>query len=497
MLEASNLSAKDLARSVNEGQLKLEDLAAATLGKIDRGQQQLNCQVHWNKAAAEASLDRQIGELKKAILAKKDLPLAGVPFVIKDNIMVSGDIVSCGSRFLAKHRAAYDASVIARIRAAGALICGRSNMDEFGMGSTNENSAYGPVRNPWQLQHVAGGSSGGSAAAVAAGLVPLSLGSDTGGSIRQPASFCGIYGLKPTYGRVSRYGLVAYGSSLDQIGPMARSVGDLALAYDLIAGPDAADSTCSKTAPVSIQESLKQAPDDLKGFKIAVLQEYMGDGLDPEVRSAFQKALAFYEDRGAKIIEVSLPLIKAAIPTYYVLATAEASANLARFDGVRFGVRNEQAGLNLREMYMRSRSEGFGREVKQRIMLGTYVLSAGYYEAFYGKAGRIRGALRAQLQELFDGGVHLIASPTAPSTAFPLAEQTQDSLSMYLSDVYTITANLAGLPALSHPIGFDRQGLPIGLQFMAAAFSEHQLLQAAQQYERHMQPLTLAGGFSS
>lgn len=494
MLEASNLSAKDLAQSVREGQLKLEDIAAQALQAIEQGQADLNCQVHWSRSEAQASLEKQISSLKRALNAKQDLPLAGVPILVKDNIMVAGEIASCGSRFLANHRAAYDATVIERLRAAGALICGRTNMDEFGMGSSNENSAYGPVRNPWNREHVAGGSSGGSAAAVAAGLVPLALGSDTGGSIRQPASFCGVMGLKPTYGRVSRYGLVAYGSSLDQIGPMARCLDDIALAYDVIAGPDTLDSTSASEKPVSLQKALEQSSEDLTGLKIATVKEYMGEGLDPEVRAAFEAALAFYKSRGASLIELSLPTLKAAIPAYYILATAEASANLARFDGVRYGVRSEQSGQNLREMYMRSRSEGFGREVKQRIMLGTYVLSAGYYEAFYGKASRIRAAIREELSKAFADGVHLIASPTAPTTAFPLGQKTQDSLAMYLSDVYTIAANLAGVPAISHPIGRDSRGLPIGLQFMAPAFEEQRLLVVAREYERQMPAETPARG---
>lgn len=484
-IDASQLSASDIAKGIVKGELSCRDIASHYVRLVDDLNSELNSHVHWDKSAVEIEIEKQIDYIEVARFAQKSLPLAGVPIAIKDNIMVEGQIVSCASRMLQQHRAAYDATVVQKLKAAGALLLGRTNMDEFGMGSSNENSAFGPVLNPWNRRHVAGGSSGGSAAALAAAMVPLALGSDTGGSVRQPASFCGVCGLKPSYGRVSRYGLVAYGSSLDQIGPMARQISDLALLYDVIAGPDSFDSTALTDTPTSTFDRMKTGKGDLSGLRLATIKEFMGDGIDEEVRSCFEAALDVLRALGASIIEVSIPLIPASVPVYYIIATAEASSNLARFDGVRFGHRSQKSNASLKEMYLQSRSEGFGREVKQRIMLGTYVLSAGYYDAYYNKAARLRAAMRQQIEDVFaKEGVHALLSPTSPTTAFELGQKTQDSLAMYLSDVYTLAANLAGIPALSQPMGRDSKGLPIGLQWMGPNRAEGQLLQMAYQFEQ-------------
>lgn len=484
-IEDFQSSAGSIAQAVNRGEWRPRDVAAAYVQRVDELNATYNSHVHWDKNGVANELEKQIDYLDAARFAHKALPLAGVPIAIKDNIMVEGQIVSCASEILAQHRAAYDASVIQKLKAAGALLIGRTNMDEFGMGSSNENSAFGPVVNPNNRRHVAGGSSGGSAAALAANMVPLALGSDTGGSVRQPASFCGVCGLKPTYGRVSRYGLIAFGSSLDQVGPMARNISDLALLYDVIAGPDQMDSTALELTPEPVAPTLKER--DLKGVRLATIREFMGEGIAPEVRSAFEGALAKLRALGAEIVEISLPLLAASVPVYYIIATAEASSNLARFDGVRYGRRSQKPGLNLRDMYLQSRSEGFGREVKQRIMLGTYVLSAGYYDAYYNRAARIREAMRREITAAFsEQGIDALLSPTAPTTAFELGQKTHDSLTMYLSDVYTLAANLVGIPALSQPMGQDAKGLPIGLQWMAPSLAEAKLLRMAFQFERSM-----------
>ncbi|WP_141730727.1 Asp-tRNA(Asn)/Glu-tRNA(Gln) amidotransferase subunit GatA [Oligoflexus tunisiensis] len=482
-LDPLALSASVLAQEVNAGSLKAQDVAAAYARRVENLHRELNTHIEWDKDAVLNEVDKQLAYIEAARYAQKNLPLAGVPIAIKDNIMVDSQRVSCGSQLLRNHRAAYDATVVQKLKAAGALIFGRTNMDEFAMGSSCENSSYGPTVNPWNRRHVAGGSSGGSAAAVAARLAPLALGSDTGGSVRQPASFCGVVGLKPTYGRVSRYGLVAYGSSLDQIGTFATSVEDTALLYEVIAGHDPSDSTSARLpAP---QGTLGSAW-TLKGKRLAMIKEFMAEGLDEDVRTHFEQAMQVYREAGATVETVSLPHLAHSIPVYYIIATAEASSNLARFDGIRYGVRTQKPGVSLRELYVQSRSEGFGREVKQRIMLGTYVLSSGYYDAYYAKANRIREMIRREIQGVFEQGFDLIAAPTAPTTAFELGQKTQDSLAMYLSDIYTLAANLAGIPALSQPIGLCRKGLPIGMQLMAPAFGEETLLRSAQVYEQQI-----------
>lgn len=406
-------------------------------------------------------------------------PLAGVPIALKDVLCRRGWVTSCASRMLERFVAPYDATVVARLLAADAILIGRVNMDEFAMGSSCETSAFQVTRNPWDLERTPGGSSGGSAAAVAAGMVPVALGTDTGGSIRQPAGLCGIVGLKPTYGRVSRYGLIAYASSLDQIGPLARSVADVARVLEVIAGHDPADSTSVNVPVPAYSRSVDQPLSDLR---VGVVREHFAEGLDPEVEQAVRAAVETYRGLGAEIVEVSLPHQRYCVAVYYIVAPSEASSNLARYDGVHYGHRAAHFD-DLIDMYSASRGEGFGSEVKRRIMLGTYALSAGYYEAYYHKALQVRRLIRQDFDAAFQQ-VDVIASPVAPRPAFRLGELIDDPLAMYLNDIYTLSANLAGLPGLSLPCGFSRQGLPIGLQLLAPPFEEERLLRAARMYER-------------
>jgi len=419
-----------------------------------------------------------------ARIAAGDVPaLAGVPIAIKDNLCVRGMKTTAASKILETYRPPYDATVIERLEAAGAVIVGKTNCDEFAMGSSNENSAFGPVRNPWARSRTPGGSSGGSAAAVAAAQVPLALGSDTGGSIRQPASFCGVVGLKPTYGRVSRYGLLAFASSLDQIGPFARTVEDAALALGVIAGPDRADATSSREPVPDLRAALTG---DVKGLRVGVPRTFVSEGVDEGVKGAFDAALAVLEDAGARLVDVELPHAPYGVPAYYLVCTAEASSNLARYDGVKYGYRSKAAADGLQALYTHSRSEGFGAEVKRRIMLGTYVLSAGYYDAFYLKAQQVRTLLRRDYDRAFERA-DVIAMPTSPIPPFGLGEKTDDPLQMYLADIFTVSANLAGVPAISVPCGFVERGgdkLPIGFQLAGRPFDEPTLLRAADAYER-------------
>lgn len=406
----------------------------------------------------------------------KPSALTGMPFVLKDNICTKGTRTSCGSRMLENFVPPYDATVAVKL--AGSVLLGKSNMDEFAMGSSTENSAFGPTKNPWDTRAVPGGSSGGSAACVSAGFAPFALGSDTGGSIRQPASLCGVVGLKPTYGRVSRYGLVAFGSSLDQIGPFARSVEDAAMVFEAIAGYDPKDSTSS---PRPVPDVRKACSKGVKGMRIGLPKEYFANGLDPEVRDLVMKAVLRLKDEGAEIVEVSLPSSMYGLAAYYLAATAEASSNLARFDGIRYGLRDLGAKDVVSAM-KRTRSQGFGDEVKRRIMLGTYVLSAGYYEAYYNKALKVRRVLKDEFDEAF-AKCDAVAGPTTPEVAFRFGERTEHPLSMYMSDIYTITANLIGIPAISVPCGLSK-GLPVGLQLAARAFDEETLFAAAAEVER-------------
>jgi len=406
-------------------------------------------------------------------------PLCGIPLAIKDVLCMEGVRTTCASKILENFIPPYDATVVSKLKQANAVFVGKANMDEFAMGSSTENSAFGATHNPWDLDRVAGGSSGGSAAAVAADECIGALGTDTGGSIRLPASYCGVVGMKPTYGRVSRYGLVAYGSSLDQIGPIAKCVEDVALLLNVICGYDPLDSTSIDTPVPDYLESLKQ---DIKGLKVGLPKEYFIEGMDTEVESAIRNAIETLRSLGAEIREVSLPATKYAVAAYYIVAPAEASSNLARYDGVKYGYRNRD-GKTLMDMYKQTRTEGFGPEVLRRIMLGTYALSAGYYDAYYKKASQIRTLMKNEFQEAFEK-VDVLATPVCPTPAFKIGERMDDPLQMYLTDVFTISTNMAGIPGLSVPCGFNGAGLPIGLQVLGGHFQEEKMLRVAYQFEQ-------------
>jgi aspartyl-tRNA(Asn)/glutamyl-tRNA(Gln) amidotransferase subunit A len=405
--------------------------------------------------------------------------LAGVPVAVKDNICVRGLQTSCGSRVLGAYHPPYTATAIERLTKAGAVVVAKTNCDEFAMGSSNENSAFGVVHNPWDTERVPGGSSGGSAVSVAARIVPVALGSDTGGSVRQPAALCGVVGLKPTYGRVSRYGLVAFGSSLDQIGTFTLTARDAATVLNVISGRDEHDAT---TADVEVPDYAAQLTGDVRGARIGVPRALFGEGLDADVRASVERASDVYRDLGVEIVDVELPHARYAIAVYYIIATAEASSNLARYDGVRYGFRAEES-RELRAMYRRTREEGFGAEVKRRIMLGTYALSSGYYDAYYLKAQQVRSLIKQDFARAFET-CDAILTPTTPTPAFRLGEKTDDPLAMYLNDIYTVTANLAGIPAVSIPCGLSNEGLPIGLQLLARHWGEATMLRLADAYER-------------
>ena len=464
-----------IADRVRSGEQSAEQVARDALARIEARDGELHAFLH---VARDAALAR--GRAVDARRARGEAlgPLAGVPIAIKDAICTRGLPSTAGSRILEGYVPPYDATVIERLRAADAVVVGKTNMDEFAMGSSNENSAYGPAKNPWDVSRTPGGSSGGSAAAVAARLTPCSLGSDTGGSIRQPASLTGTVGLKPTYGRVSRYGLIAFASSLDQIGPFATDVRGAARVLSVIAGRDPHDST-SLAAPVEpFEEACGRS---VRGLRIGVPEEYFAEGLDPEVAGSVRAAIRELEAEGCVVTPVTLPHTRLAVATYYVIATAEASSNLARFDGVRYGLR-VGGERDLRAMYGATRDAGFGAEVKRRILLGTFVLSAGYYEAYYGKAQRVRTLVRRDFEAAFRD-VDVVCSPTAPTPAFRLGEKVDDPLAMYLSDIYTLPASLAGLPAMSVPCAPTRAGLPVGLQIVARPLEESTMLAVAAAWE--------------
>ena len=419
-------------------------------------------------------------DVDKKLAAGATLPaLAGIPLALKDNMNYKGSRTTASSKILENFVSPYDATVVKKLKENYIPIIGKTNLDEFAMGSSNENSAFKIVRNPWDLNKVPGGSSGGSAAAVAGYESSIALGSDTGGSIRLPASFCGIVGLKPTYGRVSRYGLIAFASSLDQIGPFSRSVEDAALLLEAISGYDPNDSTSLNIPVPKYSESLKK---DIKGVKIGVIKELFAEGLSDDVRKSLENAIQVYKELGAQIVEVSLPLLKYSIGVYYIIATAEASSNLARYDGVKYGYRTPEA-KNLLEMYTKTRAEGFGDEVKRRIMLGTYALSSGYYDAYYKKAQQVRHLIKNDFDKVFET-VDVLLSPTCPNTAFEIGSKIEDPLSMYLTDIGTISANLAGIPGISIPCGFDSSNMPVGMQLLAPALQEEKLLNTAYNFER-------------
>lgn len=471
-----SLTAVELGRKIKEKEVTVEEAVTAALDAIEKREAQVHSFV---------TVDRE-GALKRAkeVQAKIDAgeltgPLAGVPVAIKDNMCTKGLLTTCSSKILYNFVPTYTAEAVLNLEKAGAVILGKTNMDEFAMGSTTETSAYGVTKNPWNTGHVPGGSSGGSCAAVAAEECSYALGSDTGGSIRQPSSFCGVTGIKPTYGTVSRYGLIAYGSSLDQIGPIAKDVTDCATILEAIASHDVKDSTSVQREDYDFTSALV---DDVRGMKIGIPRDYFGDGLDPEVKVAVLGAAKKLEEKGAIVEEFDLSLVEYAIPAYYVIACAEASSNLARFDGVKYGYRTEQYD-GLHNMYKKTRSEGFGAEAKRRIMLGSFVLSSGYYDAYYLKALRTKALIKQAFDKAFEK-YDVILGPAAPTTAPKLGASLSDPLKMYLGDIYTISVNLAGLPGITLPCGMDQSGLPIGLQLIGDCFAEKKIIRAAYTYEQ-------------
>ncbi len=475
-MDLMSLTAVQLGKKIKAKEVTVEEAVKAAIASIKAKEEKINSFV---------TIDEE-GALKKAaeVQAKIDAgeltgPLAGVPVAIKDNMCTEGLLTTCSSKILYNFIPTYTSEAVKRLEDAGAVIVGKTNMDEFAMGSTTETSAFGATKNPWDTDHVPGGSSGGSCAAVAAEEVPYALGSDTGGSIRQPSSFCGVTGIKPTYGTVSRYGLIAYGSSLDQIGPIAKDVTDCATILETIASYDTKDSTSVKRDDIKFTEALV---DDVAGMKIGIPKDYLGEGLDPEVKAAILAAADVLKEKGAIVEEFDLGLVEYAIPAYYVIACAEASSNLARFDGVKYGYRTKEY-TDLHNMYKKSRSEGFGPEVKRRIMLGSFVLSSGYYDAYYLKALRVKALIKKAFDDAF-AKYDVILGPAAPTTAPKLGESLSDPIQMYLGDIYTISVNLAGLPGISLPCAMDSKGLPIGLQLIGDCFKEKNIIRAAYSFEQ-------------
>ncbi len=473
------LTAKEALRLLHRGEVSSRELTQEVLKQIERTEPAVHAFLTVVAEQALAEAERADKHLAQARRDGDEIPpLLGLPVAVKDVLITKGIRTTAGSRILENFVPPFDATSVRRVKEAGAVIVGKTNTDEFAMGSSTENSAFGVTHNPWDLERVPGGSSGGSAAAVAARMVPVALGTDTGGSVRQPAAFCSVTGLKTTYGRISRYGLIAYGSSLDTVGVLSQDAADAALFLNIMAGRDPLDAT-SVDAPIPPAEL--RARDDLRGLKIGVPREYFGGGIQPEVESAVRAALEVFADMGAEITEISLPHTEYAVPVYYLIAPAEASANLARFDGIRYGPR--VPADSMWDVFRRTRGRLFGAEVKRRIMLGTYALSAGYYDAYYGKAQKVRTLIKRDFETAFEK-VDLIAAPVAPSTAFRIGEHTNDPLAMYLEDVFTLPANLAGVPGVSFPVGFDRIGLPIGMQLMGAHFQEHLILEVVHTYQQ-------------
>ena len=470
------MSALQLGKSIAEGEVRVKEAVDVAFAAIDAKEAEVHSYITIDKEGAYAAAERVQQAIDKGELKS---PLAGVPVAIKDNMCTEGLLTTCASKILCNFVPTYTATAVEKLEAAGAVILGKTNMDEFAMGSTTETSAYGVTRNPRNTAHVPGGSSGGSAAAVAADECWYALGSDTGGSIRQPAGYCGVVGIKPTYGTVSRYGLVAYGSSLDQIGPLAKDVSDAAAILEAISGFDEKDSTSIDRKDTCFTAALK---DDVKGLRIGIPRDYFGEGLDPQVADAVKKAAEDLKAAGAVVEEFDLALVKYAIPTYYTSADAEASSNLERFDGIKYGYRTEDY-TDLHDMYKKTRSEGFGPEVKRRIMLGSFVLSSGYYDAYYLKALKVKALIKQAFDEAFKK-YDVILGPVAPTTAPKLGESLSDPMKMYLGDIYTISANLAGIPGLSIPVGKDAAGLPIGMQIFGDCFKEDVIIRAGYTYEK-------------
>ncbi len=473
-MELYKLTIHELHEKIKNREITAKDIASDVFKRIDTVEDKVKAYLSFVRDEAF----KQAEDADKEIKAGKAKPLTGIPIAIKDNICIDGVKTTCASKMLENFIPPYDATVITKLKANGYILTGKTNMDEFAMGSSTENSAFGATRNPYDLERVPGGSSGGSAAAVSADECIAALGSDTGGSIRQPAALCGVVGMKPTYGRVSRYGLVAFASSLDQIGPITKDVTDCAIMMNAISGHDKHDST---SANVPLPDFTKSLIKDIKGLKIGIPDEYFIEGIDPEIEKSVMDAVKLLEGLGAKSERIKLPHTGYAIATYYILATSEASSNLARYDGVKYGFRVK--GKDLIDMYMETRAKGFGSEVKRRIMLGTYALSAGYYEAFYKKGQQVRTLIKRDFDEAFKK-VDVIITPTSPTPAFKIGEKTADPLQMYLSDIFTISVNLAGFPAASIPCGFAKGNLPIGLQIISKPFDEETIIRAAYTFEQ-------------
>ncbi len=480
MSDLTELSVRQCLEALGRGECSSRELTLAFLERSQRLEPEVHAFITPTPELAlhmaEAADQRRLACQRDPTLALP--PLLGLPLAIKDVLALKGVRCTCGSRILENFVPPFTGTAVQRLLDAGVVVTGKTNMDEFAMGSSTENSGYGPTHNPWDLTRVPGGSSGGSAAAVAGRMIPAALGTDTGGSVRQPASFCGVTGLKPTYGRVSRYGLVAYGSSLDAVGVLARSAEDVALIFTHLAGHDLRDAT---SLDVPIPEIDLEKNDRLDGLRVGVPQEYFILGIQPEVEASIRQAIQVLHSLGAEIRPVSLPHTGEALPVYYLIAPAEASANLARYDGVRYGLR--EPANSVRDVFFKSRGQGFGAEVKRRIMLGTYALSAGYYDAYYGQAQKVRTLIKDDFEQAFQS-VDVIAAPVAPTTAFRLGEHGDDPLAMYLEDVFTLPANLAGIPGLAFPVGFDQHGLPVGMQLMGAHFREELLIQVGHAYQK-------------
>ena len=480
MTDLHELSLTECFRMLRSGEVSSRELTRACLEQIETRDSEIHA--YLTLTAEEALFranraDFHFSQMRQDLPAEVT-PLTGIPIAVKDVLSLSGVRCTCGSKILENYIPPFTATAVDRLFEQGVVVLGKTNTDEFAMGSSTENSAYGVTHNPWNLQRVTGGSSGGSAAAVTAGMAVAALGTDTGGSVRQPASFCGLTGLKPTYGRISRYGLIAYGSSLDSVGCLAHSAADAALLFSAMAGKDERDSTC---VDLPVPEIQLDGQSDLKGLRIGIPDEYFIEGIQPDVEAAVRKSIQTFADLGAEVVSVSLPHTRYALPVYYLIAPAEASANLARYDSVRFGHCHPEESYI--EQFKVSRGEGFGAEVKRRIMLGTYALSAGYYDAFYGQAQKVRTLIKRDFDTAFEK-VDAIAAPVAPTTAFKIGQHGDDPLAMYLEDVFTLPANLAGIPGLAFPVGFDRQSLPVGIQLMGKPFAEATLLRMAHSYQQ-------------
>lgn len=475
-MELHQLTIHELQKLIQDGEVSSTQITRSVFSRIDEVEERIHSYIRLMKDEALAAAARADEDIKNGNIR----PLTGIPVALKDIVCTKGITTTCGSNILHNFVPPYDATVVEKLSAAGAVFVGKANMDEFAMGSSTETSFFGPTRNPWDLERIPGGSSGGSATAVAADECIASIGSDTGGSIRQPAALCGVVGLKPTYGRVSRFGLIAFASSLDQIGPFTKDVEDCAIMMNVLAGYDPRESTSVKMEVPDYRQFISR---DISGWKVGIPKEYFVEGIDPEVSAAINGAIDTVKKCGGQCIDISLPHTQYSVAVYYIIAPAEASSNLARYDGVKYGFR-ASGERDLMEMYRKTRMEGFGEEVKRRIMIGTYALSAGYYDAYYGKASQVRALIRRDFDEAFRE-CDIILTPTTPTPAFKIGEKTDDPLQMYLSDIFTISTNLAGIPGISVPCGFTAAGLPIGVQFLAGHFEEGKLLQIASAFEKN------------